>query len=209
MQNRRNSKRKSGSRSGNDINAQLPLVHQDSGMGRPVRQDQFVFNGEEIKKAEPYRYTMCGLDNIFLLNGYVVETHDGEEYVSIKDRDGLHKAIGRYLIRHRKGLAPKEIRFLRKTMDLTQAELAEKLGNDSQSVARWEKGICEMPGMADKLLRITFLAANMADGDEALLREFVLSALSELDALDEWKPDQAEFKLGDEWNEAQLELEAA
>lgn len=28
--------------------------------------------------AEPYHYKACGLDSIFLLNGYDVEEHDGE-----------------------------------------------------------------------------------------------------------------------------------
>jgi DNA-binding transcriptional regulator YiaG len=56
----------------------------------------------------------------------------------VMDVEGLHRAIGRHLVLHRKGLSPKEVRFLRKRMDLTQAELAAKLGNDAQSVARWK-----------------------------------------------------------------------
>ena len=173
-------------------------------MGRPVNRDLFCLSGEDVEPT-PYAYTICGLDNIFLLNGYKISIHDGEEYVAVVDVDGLHRAIGRHLVMHRKGLSPKEVRFLRKTMDLTQAELAAKLGNDAQSVARWEKGTCEMPGAAEKLLRVIFLAENISDaGDLETLRKLVVSVMDELDLIDEVKPAQAQFKLGERWDEAPL-----
>jgi len=78
-----------------------------------------------------------------LLNGFTLEEIDGEEYLTIKDVDGLHVAIGRHIVSERKVLTPEEIRFLRKTMDVTQSGLAKILGKDSQAVARWEKGIIE------------------------------------------------------------------
>jgi DNA-binding transcriptional regulator YiaG len=112
--------------------------------------DNFVLTGESVSDADPYLYRACGLDGIFLLNGYTEEEHDGEKYVSIRDVDGLHWAIGKHIVMNRKVLAPKEIRFLRTTMNLTQAELAETLGKNSQSVARWEKGTSELPGAEDK-----------------------------------------------------------
>ena len=154
-------------------------------------------------RPSPYAYTVCGLDNIFLLNGYRTDYHDGEESISVIDVEGLHRAIGRHLVLHRKGLSPKEVRFLRKTMDLTQAELAAKLGNDAQSVARWEKGTCEMPGTAEKLLRVTFLAENMRDdSDLAILRKLLVSVMDELDSVDEIKSPQAQFELGERWSDA-------
>lgn len=167
-----------------------------------MNKDVFCWSGEEVQR-EPYAYTVCGLDNIFLLNGYQISYHDDEEYVSVVDVDGLHRAIGRHLVMHRKGLSPKEVRFLRKTMELTQAELAAKLGNDPQSVARWEKGTCEMPGTAEKLLRATFLAENIVDdSDLVILKKLLVSVMDELDSVDEVKPHQAQFKLGDRWDEA-------
>lgn len=170
-------------------------------MGRPVT-DVFAWTGEPEKK-EPYPYLTCGLDNIFLLNGYRVIRHDGEEGVSVIDVDGLHKAIGRHLVLHRKGLAPKEIRFLRKAMNLTQEELAQKLGNNAQSVARWEKGTCEMPGTAEKLLRAIYLAQNSrGESDLKALRRLLVSRMDELDTIDEVGPSQAQFEFNDEWDEA-------
>lgn len=167
-----------------------------------MKTDTFFLSSEAIK-PEPYAYTGCGLDNIFLLNGYHISYHDGEECVAVTDVDGLHRAIGRHLVLHRKGLSPKEIRFLRKTMDLTQAELAAKLGNDSQSVARWEKGICEVPGTAEKLLRATYLAENIrGDSDLSVLQKLLVSVMDELDAVDEITPAQAQFALDEHWAEA-------
>jgi len=202
MQIRGPDKRKPRNRRSNNSNGKQPPFRKDGGMGRPVKNDVFCWSGEDDRR-EPYAYTVCGLDSIFLLNGYHVSYHDGEEYVSVTDVDGLHRAIGRHLVLHRKGLSPKEVRFLRKTMDLTQAQLAAKLGNDPQSVARWEKGACDMPGTAEKLLRATFLAENIADdGDLAILQKLLVSVMDELDLVDEVEPPQAKFKLKERWDEA-------
>lgn len=160
--------------------------------------DRFFLSGEKEAVA-PYRYRACGLDGIYLMNGYTVETHDGEEHVTVADIDGLHKAIGRHLVTHRKVLSPQEIRFLRNTLDLTQTELAELLGNTSQSVARWEKGQCEMPGAAEKLLRAVFLVSIMTQEEFESLRQLLSS--SDLDRLDELVPQPAQFELFESWAE--------
>ncbi|MGD0108713.1 MAG: helix-turn-helix domain-containing protein [Rhodopila sp.] len=167
-----------------------------------MSKNVFCWSGEEIKQ-QPYPYRECGLDNIFLLNGYEITFHDGEEFVSVMDVDGLHRTIGRHIVMHRKGLSPQEVRFLRKTMDLTQAELAAKLGNDPQTVARWEKGNSDMPGTAEKLLRAIFLAENITDDEDLkLLRRLLVSVMDELDMMDEVTSTQAQFKLEERWSEA-------
>jgi len=169
-------------------------------MGRLVKTEKFFLTGESVAK-EPYHYRTCGLEGIYLLNGYDVEEHDGEEYVSISDIDGLHKAIGRHIVTHRKALSPREVRFLRNTMNLTQAELAKLLSNNSQSVARWEKGECEIPGAAEKLLRVVFMASLMTAEELESLREMLLSKLQELDCMDQLVPAAAQFELFDRWSE--------
>jgi DNA-binding transcriptional regulator YiaG len=202
MQIRSPDQRKPRTRRSNNSTEKQATVCKNSGMGRPVKEDHFQWSGEK-RKRKPYAYTVCGLDNIYLLNGYNIIHHAGEECVSVIDVEGLHRAIGRHLVLHRKGLAPKEIRFLRKTMELTQAELAAKLGNDAQSVARWEKGICEMPGTAEKLLRATFLAENILDDNDLVtLKQLLVSVMDELDSVDEINPRQVQFVLDDRWNEA-------
>lgn len=166
--------------------------------------ETFYLNSEEVRN-EPVLYRACGLDEIYLLNGYGLEDHDGEQHMSVSRMEELHQAIGRHLVTHRKGLAPKEIRFLRNTMNLTQAELASKLGNNAQSVARWEKGECEVPGASEKLLRVVFLASLLSDAEMSALKEFLNSSLSALDELDETVTTQGRFQLGDIWSETPAE----
>ncbi|MFT4056727.1 MAG: helix-turn-helix domain-containing protein [Novosphingobium sp.] len=167
--------------------------------------ETFYLNSEDVRK-EPVLYRACGLDEIYLLNGYDLEDHDGEQFMSVQKMEELHQAIGRHLVTHRKGLAPKEIRFLRNTMDLTQAELAARLGNNAQSVARWEKGECEVPGASEKLLRVVFLASLLSDGEMAALKDFLNSSLRALDELDETATAQGRFELGDMWHEKPAEV---
>lgn len=104
-----------------------------------------------------YEYRECGLEGIFLRSGYeIVHTEHGDG-LTIKNIDGLHAAIGEFLVCHKKMLAGKEIRFLRKEMDLTQEELGSLVGVEGQTVARWEKGTTDLAGPADGLLRLLYI----------------------------------------------------
>lgn len=200
MQDRRAATPRPGDRGRNNSKERKQTIHKDRGMGRPVMAEGFYLNGQDVLEPMPYRG--CGLDGIYLLNGYITEEHDGEEHVSISDIDGLHLAIGRHLVTHRKGLSPKEIRFLRNTMGLTQGEIAARLGNNSQSVARWEKGECEIPGTAEKLLRAVFLATLDRADDLVALKVLLERQLGELDDLDETQTPPAQFELFDKWEES-------
>jgi putative transcriptional regulator len=110
--------------------------------------------GEKQKK--PLHYTACGLDDVYLVSGYEVEDTAYGKGTSIKNADELHRVIGSYLVANKKLLSGKEIRFLRHQMDFTQSELARLLGGSAQQVARYEKDECEMPGPADRILRLLF-----------------------------------------------------
>jgi len=105
------------------------------------------------KDKSPLHYTACGLDNVYLVSGYALENTPYGEGLSIKHADQLHKAIGLYLARQKNALSEKELRFLRKQMNLTQAELGRLIGLSSQQVARWEKGESDISGPADRLVR--------------------------------------------------------
>jgi DNA-binding transcriptional regulator YiaG len=148
----------------------------------------------------PFHYKRCGLDNIYLTNGFEEEfDEDGERYVSILDVDDLHKAIGVHLVTYRKTLAPKEIRFLRRTLDLTQAEMGRLIDQSAQQIARWEKGESNISGPADRLLRLMFVGSLIDEGDDLILP---LEFLNRLDELDSFEEERLEFqKVGDEWLE--------
>lgn len=131
---------------------------------------------EKLKK--PLHYPECGLDNVYLVSGYeVVKTPYGKG-VAVKNVDALLRAIGTKLATEKKALTGKELRFLRKQMDLTQSELARFVGLNSQQVARWEKGEYEIPGPADRLVRLLFI---QHDGGNVDLRR-LLRKLEERDA---------------------------
>ena len=143
------------------------------------------YKNEEVK--EPLLYTACGLDDIYLLSGYEVrQTPDGET-VTIKNLDGLHEAIGRFLVNQKKLLNGKEIRFLRRQMDLTQSEMARLFGCDAQQIARYEKNENKMPGPADRLLRMIY--------QEHVNRSIqVLELLHAIDELDSKLRDKKVFE---------------
>jgi len=141
-----------------------------------MRQRTWALGAEERK--DPYHYTACGLEDVWLANGYDVEEIDGEAVIIVRKLDALHRAIGRFLVRRKKLLAGKEIHFLRKQLDLTQSELARLLGCNAQQVARYEKGENRIPGPADRLLRMIYRDHTQ---DNVNVRE-VLQALDELDS---------------------------
>jgi len=141
-----------------------------------MKPNPWTYRGEEEKN--PLHYTECGLDDVYLKGGYVIEKTPHGEGLSIKNLDGLHKAIGCYLTTQKKALSGKELRFLRKEMDLTQSDLGKLLGLSSQQVARWEKGESDISGSADVLVRGLYI--QHVGGNLDLQK--LMTALDEIDA---------------------------
>ncbi|MBI1215681.1 MAG: transcriptional regulator [Alphaproteobacteria bacterium] len=105
---------------------------------------------------ERYQYKECGLDNIWLINGFsFVETEDGKG-VSISGIRQLNKAIGLALTELSRPLKPREFRFLRVEMDLSQKKISDLFFVEPQTVGRWERGETAIPGTADVLIRLYF-----------------------------------------------------
>jgi DNA-binding transcriptional regulator YiaG len=158
----------------------------------------------------PIPYRACGLDGIFLCNGYEREQIDGEWFTYVKDIEGLHRAIALHLVANRKTLTPKEIRFIRTAMDKTQAEIARDLGVTSQTVARWEKGQTEeLPGPADRMLRILFVVSIMKPED---FSDYVSEQTEMLDELDQSVDVPVQFSrdpADTAWDEGRRVLEHA
>jgi putative transcriptional regulator len=102
-----------------------------------------------------YHYTECGLDNVYLENGFTLHKTAYGRGLSIDDTDGLHREIGRWLIGLPKPLNGAELRFLRIELDMTQKDLAAVLGTTEQTLRLWEKHRAKpVPsGAADRLLR--------------------------------------------------------
>lgn len=160
--------------------------------------DYFHRTGEAHLVPIPYRG--CGLDEIYLCNGYERDQlDDGEWYTTVTDREGLHKAIALHLVQHRKVLEPREIKFIRRTMEMSQADLGKLLRTGYQTVARWEKGKTEMPGVSDLLLRLVLLA-YLLPADR--LAEVAKRLPVDLEELDDGQLEPVRFRHDEHWLEA-------
>lgn len=128
-----------------------------------------------------YHYTECGLDNIYLVNGFkITKTKSGDEEIFINDIHGLHKAIGMILISKRGFLSGKEIKFIRSTLDLSQTALAKILGCSYQTVLLWEKDKGMISKTADHLLRAIFFAYLDVESGKAIYDK--INEIADLDA---------------------------
>ena len=117
-------------------------------------------------KTVDYRYEESGLDNV-ILKGLRAQTDDaGETVVNIPRINLLHKVLTHLVASKPSGLLPKEIRFLRTEMGLTQAELAERVGKDAQTIGRWERGETSPDQAAEMVIRAR--ALEEAGGGNAL-----------------------------------------
>jgi len=100
-----------------------------------------------------YHYTECGLDNVWLENGYTVHTTPYGKGVSIDDAAGLHGVLVAELVKKQGRITGKELRFLRTHLALSQSNLAKWLGATDQSVSLWER-TGKVPATSDALVRM-------------------------------------------------------
>ena len=158
---------------------------------------QYYVQGDK-PNCEPYHYTECGLDNIYLRSGFEFSEFEGEQYVSISNIEGLHKRIALDIVCQRKVIAGAEIRFLRSEAELTQAALAEYLRVTDQQVANCEKGKSNLTGGADVALRFFFLSRDLLqpEGNEIIADFF--EHLREMARKDAAQSDNLLFEFEDE-----------
>ena len=148
-----------------------------------------------------YHYRECGLTNVWLKNGFrEIETPYGK-VIEIDRVEDLHRAIARRLL-NRPRLNGREFRFLRRELDLSQAALAEMLGNSAQSIALWEKGR-GAPKWADRLIRAFY--RERAEGNANLKAIF---ARAEARA-DGTKVVRLNFEKRGKWRSAEPSKKAA
>lgn len=128
-----------------------------------------------------YHYTECGLDNVYLTNGYTEHETDYGKGVSIHNADNLHEAIARSIVFSPHVIRGRELRFLRSMLDLSQSGLGRVLGSKTQNIKRWEKDLDKaIPGTADRALRSFYVLK--ACGHE--LAERMCELLGEIDELE-------------------------
>ena len=104
-----------------------------------------------------FHYTACGLDNVWLVNGYKVKTTRHGNAVAVNDVDGLHKLLAQTLIEKSSRLSGKEFRFLRTQLGLSQEALGAMLDFSENAVSLWERKDT-VPAACDQWLRMSVLA---------------------------------------------------
>ncbi len=125
-----------------------------------------------------YHYAECGLDNVYLENGFVLHDTPYGNGVSIARLEELHAAIGGWIVAQPSPLRGAELRFLRVEMELTQRGLAGILGATEQTLRLWEKHRGKaIPGPADRLLRAVY--GEFVKGESSIRR--MVDRLADLD----------------------------
>lgn len=126
-----------------------------------------------------YHYTECGLSNVFLKNGFIVEEIDGEEYASIDDMNGLHRVIAQIIVDSNTPLTHQEFKFLRVELNVSQKVLATRFGVSEQTIARYEKKSSTIPRTTDAALRSLY----MESVDKNNPVSYFLDLLSDVEAM--------------------------
>ena len=106
------------------------------------------------KKRKPYRYTECGLDNVFVYGLPPIVDDHGKKVFGVQNINGLHREIARLIVTQDAAMAGKQLRFLRTEMGLTQAELAKLVHKEPLTVGRWEREENPIDENADTLIRL-------------------------------------------------------
>jgi len=98
-----------------------------------------------------YHYDLCGLDYIYLADGYTEADSAYGPVVSFAA--GLDEAIADEIVRGKPRLTGPEFRHIRTLLDLSQRDLARLMEVSEQTVARWEKEQTALPFLADLFVR--------------------------------------------------------
>ena len=115
---------------------------------------QPLAGAEEAVDAGWHHYTESGLDNVWLNGGVAWRESRYGPGVAIENVDGLNAAIAAWIVERKSYWHGRELKFLRKRLNLSQKALADLLGYSDQQVRRWENDVAEMPSPASRLLRL-------------------------------------------------------
>lgn len=126
-----------------------------------------------------YHYTECGLDNVWLENGYTEHHTPYGKGVSVAAADQLHNALAQAIAKKPGRITGAELRFLRSVLDLSQSALGATLGVTEQSISLWERKNA-MPTASEAVVRM--LVVENHDGNPRI-RE-LLKTIAKMDNTD-------------------------
>lgn len=152
-----------------------------------------------MKMSKQFRYQGCGLDNVFLSNGYhETVSAAGEKSLFIENIEGLHKAIAQMIADDPAPLDAKTFKFLRKEMDMSQRQVSMICGVEEQTVSLWERARVPIPELAALMLKT--LTKESCSGNAEMMR-----LIERMNHLDREVTRQIELRrAGDTWVPVEL-----
>ena len=129
-------------------------------------------------RHKQHHYTGCGLDWVYLMNGYATHETPHGKGVSIENAEDLHDLIAREIITGPQSIRGQELRFLRSMIDVSQEGLGRIIGLSRAQIARYEgKRDKPVTPAADRALRM-FYALYLRKNE---ITERILEVLNEID----------------------------
>ena len=114
--------------------------------------------GATIARSD-YHYVESGLDNVILHNVQVVKCPNCKETGVIFHRiDDIHRDIARAIIDQPYRMTGKELRFLRRYLEMTGDQLSSMLKVDRTTLSKWETGGDPIGHQSDRLIRLIAVA---------------------------------------------------
>lgn len=104
------------------------------------------------------KYCHLAGDDFYLENGYTSSVVCGEEVYSYAFEEKLELAIAKHLALLPKPLNGAQLRFLRRSLGISQDVLAKHIERDAQTVARLEKSKDAIPRTVELTIRLLFLS---------------------------------------------------
>ena len=99
-----------------------------------------------------FHYDICGIDNVWLANGYTTKETRYGEATAFADVGELDELIALTVTQKAGKLTGRELRMLRVALKMPQSALAHAFGATEQSVSLWERN-GKVPKYADLLVR--------------------------------------------------------
>lgn len=102
-----------------------------------------------------YHYTECGLNYVYLVNGYKTHNTDYGEGISFDDK--IDESIARFIVKNKPYMEGQDLRFLRSLMHVSQKNMGKFLGVTRDNIAKIEAlPDKHLTGTLDKLLRVQY-----------------------------------------------------
>lgn len=136
------------------------------------------------------KYKHFALDNLFLANGYLETSTEYGVEREYEREDELEQCIRRLVLRKPEPLRGWDLRFLRRGLELSQADFGRMVDRDAQTIARWEKSADSIPKFVDLMIRARFAERfepevmltellGFVDGRSHALPEFIQLSLTQ------------------------------